>query len=196
MAAAAYAVAPQKEFAKIAEGPYRVVGVDERPNSKWLKKTWQKLGFYLHAKWPFSRSATPTSSVRPFLEKTLADLAPLVNNNFSAMMSMNQAFTCAGCGATVKVLEKAIESSHEAVVCLTCGMPFRVEKSDGGFTFFPDEPPFTCDCGASTFVPSRPIKVGYRFSCRSCKQQFQIVGLDWKYAVVADDAEVSESQEG
>ncbi|SRR5260221_59252 len=126
------------------------------PKAKWIKKAWQKLGFYLHADWPFAVHK-PKSSPRPFLEKTLTELAPLVENSFSAMLSMNITFTCAGCGTPVKVMEKAVERSREAV-CLTCGMPYRAEKSDGGFTFFPGPPPFTCECGTATYVPSKQIK--------------------------------------
>lgn len=189
-----YAVAPQKEFGKIAEGPYRAVGVDERPKGKWIKKTWNKLGSRLHAEWPFSRSDKPRASARPFLEKTLAELAPMVNSTFTAMMTTTIDFSCAGCGSTVKVMEKAVESSRTAV-CLTCGMPYRAEKSDGNFTFFPEHPPFTCDCGASTLVPPQQVKVGLRFACRSCSQAFQIVGVEWKYDVVADDAALLEPEE-
>src|ERR1019366_6532542 len=63
-----YAIAPQRDFGQIAEGPYRAVGMDERPKGKWIKKTWNKLGAYLHAEWPFSRSERPRGSARPFLD--------------------------------------------------------------------------------------------------------------------------------
>lgn len=186
-----YAIAPEKEFGKIAEGPYRTVGVDERPRAKWLKKTWNTLGSYLHAEWPFSRAATPLGSARLFFEKTLADLAPMVNNSFTAMTSTNIEFPCAGCGENVKVMEKAVESSRTAL-CLNCGMPYQAEKSDESLTFFPDRPPFTCDCGASTYVSPRQVKIGYNFSCRSCNQPFQIVGVEWKFAAVVDDSALPE----
>ncbi len=189
-----YAIAPQKEFGKMAEGPYRTVGVDERPRGKWIKKTWNKLGPYLHAEWPFSLADRPRASARPFLEKTLADIAPMVNNSFTAMISRNIEFPCAGCGEKVKVMEKAVESSRTAL-CLTCGMPYQAEKSDGNFTFLPDHPPFICDCGASTHVSPQLVKIGYKFSCRSCNQLFQIVGVEWKFDAVVDDSASPASEE-
>ena len=59
----------------MAVAPFRQIGVDERPKGKWIKKTWNKLGSYLHAEWPFSGSK-PRLALLPFLEKTLTELAP------------------------------------------------------------------------------------------------------------------------
>jgi hypothetical protein len=88
-------------------------------------------------------------------------------------------------------MEKAVETSREAV-CLTCGMPYRAEKSDGGFTFFPGPPPFTCECGTASYVPPKQIKEGYKFACRSCNRNFQVVGFDWKYVALEEGAGDSE----
>ncbi|MGD0579358.1 MAG: hypothetical protein ABSC08_10560, partial [Bryobacteraceae bacterium] len=188
-----YAIAPEKEFGRMAEGPFRAVGVDERPKGKWIKKTWNKLGAYLHAEWPFSRADRPRASARPFLEETLADNAPMVNNSFTAMISININFPCVACGGNIKVMEKTVESSRTAL-CLVCGMPYQAKKSDGSFTFFPARPPFTCDCGESTYVSPQQVKIGYNFSCRSCNQLFRIVGVEWKFAAVADDSASPESE--
>jgi hypothetical protein len=186
----AYAVAPEKEFGKISEGAYRAVGVDKRPSAKWIKKTWNKLGSHLHAEWPFARAEKPHTSARTFLKKTLADIAPMARNSFTAMISMNIEFPCAGCGENVRVMEKVVESSRTAC-CLTCGMPYRAEESDGNFTFIPDLPSFTCHCGASTYVSPQQVKIGYRFSCRSCDQLFHIVGVKWQFAALIDDSSAS-----
>lgn len=59
-----YAIAPESEFGKITQGPYRAFGVDERPRGKWIKKTWNKLGSHLHAEWPFSRADNPSLAAR------------------------------------------------------------------------------------------------------------------------------------
>src|ERR1035438_8417790 len=139
-----FAVAPQAEPGKMPEVPFKAIGVDQRPKGRWIKKTWHKLGFYLHADWPFADDK-PKSSPRPFLEKTLNELEPMVSSSFSGMMAMTIDFPCSSCGLTVKVMQKSVESSRRAV-CLTCGMPYRAEKTNGNFTFFAEEPPFTCDC--------------------------------------------------
>jgi hypothetical protein len=184
-----FAVAPQTDPTKFPDSPFKAIGVDQRPKARWIKETWHKLGSYLHADWPFAKK--PKSRDRSFLEATLSDLTPLVNSSFSGMMSSNIAFVCAGCGHPVKVMAKAVEQSL-AAVCLTCGMPYRAESSSDSFTFFPSEPPFTCECGAATFVPPKQIRQGYKFGCRSCDRNFQVVGFDWKYVVLEEGAEDSE----
>ena len=180
------AVAPQTEPGKMPSSPFKALGVDERPRGKWIKKTWHKLGFYLHADWPFAVDK-PRPSPRGLLEKTLDELSPTVSSSVSAMMAMTVAFPCSSCGETVKVIEKSVESSRRAV-CLTSGTPYRAEKASGEFTFFPEEPPFTCECGTATFVPSKQLQVGYKFSCRHCKRQFEIVAADWKYVLSEEGA--------
>ena len=185
-----YAISPETEPGKISAGPYHTIGVDERPKAKWIKKTWQKLGSYLHADWPFAVHA-PKSTPRAFLEKTLADIGPLVSNDFSSMLSMKIDFECAACGMTIKVMEKAVENTGEAV-CLTCGMPYRAKKSGESFSFVPGPPPFTCECGSSTYVPFKDVKIGYRFPCRSCDRMFHVFGVEWKFAV--DDASLSQAK--
>jgi hypothetical protein len=176
-----YAVGVQSEPGTPSTGPFRPIGTDTRPKGKWIKKTWHKLGFYLHADWPFAGDKSE-SSPRPFLEKTLADLQPFVNSSFSAIFSNNVEFSCSGCGEKVRVMEKALEKRGYAT-CLSCNLRYRAEKKDNGFSFFVDELPFACDCGEQAFIASSRIKIGYRFRCRMCKKTFQIVGADWKYAV-------------
>lgn len=185
-------IAMHKEPGSTEETHFQRLGVDERPKGKWIKKTWQKLGSYLHADWPFS-SGKPRSPLQPFLEKTLKELAPLVNNSFTMTMSNNIDFDCSGCGKIVRVMEKAVESSRRAA-CLNCGMRYRAEKPEETFLFYPDEPPFACECGAVFFIPSRHIEVGYKFACGGCKRAFQINGFDWKFNAVIDDAVTSESE--
>lgn len=171
------AVAIQPGFGKPPEGPWQKIGTDERPKAKWLRKTWHKIGFYLHADWPFGTKAR--SPLRPFLEKTLAELTVFVNTTFTMTVSMSIDFVCSSCGAPVKVMERAVETNRQAT-CLSCGIRYRAEKENGSFTFYPDEPPFDCECGAKTFLPNRHLKAGYRFSCNGCKKEFQIFGIDWK----------------
>ena len=185
-------IAIEQEPGAPAAGPYRTIGTDERPKGKWIKKTWNKLGYYLHAEWPFSANK-PRVSPQPFLEKTPTELAPFVTNSFTSTIIIKIEFTCSGCGGTVKVMDKAVESNREAT-CFGCGMRYRAEKSEGSFTFFPNEPEFTCSCGAVFFIPSRHLKIGYKFACRVCKHAFQLTDFEWKFNAVANDSGASKSE--
>jgi hypothetical protein len=64
-------VAIQNAPEALAAVPYCQIGVDERTEGKWIKKTWNKLGSCLHAEWPFSASK-PKPPLLPFLEATRA----------------------------------------------------------------------------------------------------------------------------
>ena len=94
-------------------------------------------------------------------------------------------FPCSGCGEIVRVMEKAVENTRQAT-CLKCGVPYKAEESENSFTFYPDQPPFTCDCGVSTFIPLAHVEIGYRFSCRGCKRTFETVECEWKYVPIED----------
>jgi hypothetical protein len=74
-------------------------------------------------------------------------------------------------------------------------MHYRAEKPEETYLLYPDEPQFTCGCGAVFFVPSRDIKVGYKFACRACKRAFQLTTFDWKFNAVAGAAGAPECEE-
>jgi hypothetical protein len=181
-----YGIASQTEPDKLPEGPFREIGTDRRPKGKRVEEIWHSLGSYLHAQWPFSKKQAKGPS-RASLENVLKELEPLVNNSFSMFTSDSIDFKCLGCEAMVKVMERAVELGGMAF-CLTCGMPYRAEKVGDGFTFIPGRPPFTCECGAATFVPPKQIKEGYKFACRGCKRNFQVVGFDWTYMALEEGA--------
>jgi hypothetical protein len=193
-ATSSFAVASEREPAKLSCAPFTQIGVDERPNAKWLKKTWNSLGSHLHAEWPFASSKKPKRSTREFLQKTLSDLSPFVNNQFSGMIANTIAFECRGCEATVKVMVTAPQSAHPPV-CLSCGVRYRSEEREGGFEFFPDEPPFKCDCGTESFIGFDRLKPGYEFACRTCGLGYVIVGADWKFALASEAKQRSKKEE-
>jgi hypothetical protein len=179
-----YAVALQTEADKPSAGPHMNIGTDRRPKAKRVERIWNTLGGYLHAEWPFSKKKAKKPS-HAGLQAMLDELEPLVNNSFSASIGDRTAFKCCGCEVEVKVMKKSVELNGGAV-CLTCGMVYKAEDVNGVLTFTSSEPPFICDCGVSTFVTSKQIKIGHRFPCRACKRTFVIAEVDWKYGVVSD----------
>jgi hypothetical protein len=178
------AVGLQEAPDKPSAGLLKVIGTDHRPNNRWVKKTWQKLGSYLHAEWPFAKSTRPSVPPRNFLIKTFAELAPPVNSSFSFAAWNVIEFDCSCCGAVAKVIDKVVESTRRAT-CFSCDLRYRAEKDEEGFKFYPDANPFTCECGAENFVAPHRVKIGYSFPCRACKRVFEIVRSDWHYTVAA-----------
>ncbi|HTU44856.1 MAG TPA: hypothetical protein VMF91_07330 [Bryobacteraceae bacterium] len=193
-----YAVGPQKDLLTPSNGPFQQIGLDERPRAKWVKDTWNKLGFYLHAEWPFAKRKKAPASLSEFLEKTLDEIAPLVANAFSATLIPTIEFYCQACKTKVKVMQKSVAASGGAV-CLTCGMQYRAERTGNSITFFPDAPPFVCDCGESTYLPFDEVRAGYEFGCRVCSRRYVIAGPQWLYRLVGDgnlesDADTQQGQ--
>jgi hypothetical protein len=185
-------VAIQSEPTKPADGPWKKVGTDQRPTGKWIKKTWNKLGFYLHADWPFGKKSR--SPLQPFIEQTLAALAPFVNNTFTMTMSMNIDFKCAGCQAQVRVMKKALEASRKAT-CLSCGLRHKAEEEHGSYMLYPGEEPYECECDTKSFIPARHLRVGHRFSCKGCQKEFQVFGVEWKVGPATASIDVDEDGE-
>jgi len=176
------AVGLQEAPDKPPSEPLKVIGTDHRPNNRWVKKTWQKLGPFLHAEWPFARSTKPASPPRDFLVKKLDEVGLLVNSSFTFGMWNTIEFDCSCCGAVAKVINKVVERTLRAT-CFSCNLRYTAEKDETGFTFFPDASPFTCECGAENFVPPHRLKIGHSFPCRSCNRIFEIVRSDWHYTL-------------
>jgi hypothetical protein len=186
-----FAVGPQTEFDKMSSGPFTTIGVDHRPRSKWLKKTWNKLGHMVHAEWPFAKSGPSQQGKLDFLRKTLQELDPYVRSGFSSNLSLIVTFECVGCGRPAKSMERVLRKAG-ATTCLTCGTPYRAEEVDGEFRFFASSPPWKCDCGAATYIPPRQVRIGYTFACRTCKKEFKVVGQQW---VVAESVEAGAAED-
>jgi hypothetical protein len=179
------AIGAQKDLLAPSTGPFQQIGVDERPRAKWVKDTWSKLGFYLHAEWPFARKQKAKKSLRDFLEKILGDIAALADNAVSVVMFNVIDFPCSACGANVKIMAKSVEVTGRAV-CFTCGMRYRAEKAGGGFTFVPVDSAFTCECGVASYLPADDVRPGYKFECRACAKKYVIVAPIWPFAAVED----------
>ncbi len=164
-----------------APGPYQILGDDKRPKARWIKKMWNKLGGRLHAEWPYERHKKPQTSQRQFLERTLSEVAPFVENSFTFVLTNTIDFTCSCCGATVEVMKQTAKQQHEAT-CLHCWSSYRAEASGESFMFYPNESPFPCNCGNEIWLRPKEVQAGYRFSCPECKQLYAVVGSTWNVA--------------
>ena len=140
---ATIAVGIQKDFGTPSGGPYLSLGVDHRPKYAWLNKTWNKLGSYLHARWPFGKSKEAGGKRQDF-EKILTDLEPFVRSTLTFTSSPLVVFECSFCGSAVKVCEQGVRSKWQAT-CLKCECRFLAKEADTGFTFHLDEPSQECE---------------------------------------------------
>ncbi len=177
---ATIAIGPQTEPAVPSSGPFKTLGVDLRPKAAWLQKTWNKLGSFLHADWPFAESGGARNQGEFFL-KMLAELDPFVASSFTMTFATRVTFNCSECGGLVKTSERNLEATG-TVTCLKCFTRFSATKSGDQFIFHPEEPAAALQCGEcreKIFLPARDLEVGYRFSCGKCGCGFEIRSQGW-----------------
>jgi DNA-directed RNA polymerase subunit RPC12/RpoP len=171
-------VGPQTVPGVPSSGPYKQLGVDHRPKSAWLTDTWNKLGSFLHAQWPFAASRK-RSDPREFFEGVLAELDPFVHQSLTATMSDVIDFKCSQCGSLVKVSVNGVDKTRDAT-CLKCSARFLATKTGGSYTFFLDASHVVCEaCKHTNILPSQSLKTGHRFSCTECGCKFEIDGPFW-----------------
>jgi hypothetical protein len=191
-----FSIGAQVDQQTPSPGPYIPLGTDQRPKLKWVKKTWNKLGFYLHAEWPFAKSVRSAASLRVFLEETLKTLSPLVHNTFNmSMIHPIITFVCSNCRQEVRTAAMAIEIKRSAV-CLACGKRYKALKVDEEFRMVPDGPSVNCNCGVENYVRSEDLKEGYKLTCRGCQATIEFMAPQWQCRIFPDvDSESEASSE-
>jgi len=180
---ASLGVAVQEAINKPASGPIQIIGTDHRPRPQWLSKTWNKLGSFLHAEWPFAEAGKePTpANIRDFLVETMSALEVFVDvRSISFQMANLVTFECTECGTTVKANVAGIIKTG-AVACLNteCECQFSVTELDSPTPLFvPDIVKTACPgCGKEIRLPRHRVGTGYRYSCRECTSTFEITNV-------------------
>jgi hypothetical protein len=175
------AISPTQNAPGGTVGPLVNMGTEVRPRSKWLKKTYNKLGSLLHTPWPFAEP-TPlmtASEVRQYLVDTLREITPLVENTVTFAFANVVAFDCHSCKQVVKV--NALACKHGAsVCCLACGCRFTVEDKQDETIFHPDLAYIACKCTADIPIPVHKLSAGQRITCPDCNTSFEITEQVWQ----------------
>ena len=189
------AIGPGGEPGNLQLGPFTVLGDDVRPKSAWLNKTWNKLGHFLHATWPFAPPSKKQNNDggRAFFEEVLSSLEPFVLNNFTSAGANTTDFACLLCGALVKVSQRSLDITGKAT-CLACNAEFVAQKEGDNFIFNVDGPPWVCECKQEMFLPSSNLKLGYQFSCKNCSSRFELAEQIWGVRKI-DEASLLSAQQ-
>jgi hypothetical protein len=169
----------------LASGPLTALGTELGFSAQWLTKTYNKLGSYLHATWPFAKnpSASPLDQAEQFLRKTIDELEPYVANNTFFSMAEVVEFTCVECGTSIKANAFGIERERR-ITCLNpaCECEHIAEPNGSGFDFYPDT--YTAECPACAsdirLLPNK-TKVGHVFSCRQCHVDYIVTEQQWSF---------------
>lgn len=181
-----FVVGPQDRPDQISQGPWTNLGTDVRPKAAWLTKTWNKLGSFLHATWPFEKldgrsDEQRSNELREFLERTLLELDSFVRQDLTVTMGVEVSFACSVCGTEIKANASGIERAGE-VTCLNCGSRFFAKKSGEDFIFHLDGFRAACpECQASITLPVNSLAEGFQFSCPSCAGKFVVNSPIWEF---------------
>lgn len=180
------AVRPEKAPGVISDEPWTTLGTDVRPKAPWLTKTWNKLGSFLHATWPFERPhelnhEDRIMELRAFLEKTTSELEPFVRQDVTFTASIEITFTCSVCGFEIRVNARGIEHAGE-ITCIECDCRYLVEKVGQDLTFRLDAAGALCpECSEQFPLPRQKLKEGYEFSCPACSCEFVVTAPAWEF---------------
>lgn len=184
-------VARQCEPGEPASGPALEFGTDQRFSSAWLNRTYNKLGSYVHASWPFAKNPDKNllETAKGFLQQTALDMAPLVRRSFTCTLAEVVEFQCSECGTAIKANVAGLKQKGE-VVCLNpdCECRYFATPAENGFAFQLDTLTAACpECEQDNRIPTQKIVVGYRFSCSDCGRKYEIVEQLWRFEDLIND---------
>lgn len=177
-------IAKQNNIGEKVNGNFETTGIDVRPNTGWLNKTYNKIGSFLHANWPFSHnvSCKDPGELRGYLEKVASELEPLVKKSFTCTVARLVTFECSVCGSNIKANANGLEQAGE-VFCINpeCGSRYFVTKEGENLLFSLDACSVKCqECQTIITLPRQKLHVGYDFSCPNCKSQYEIHEQVWE----------------
>jgi DNA-directed RNA polymerase subunit RPC12/RpoP len=183
-------VAKQKAFGMATEEPYKQLGIDLRPDVKWLEKTWHKLGKFPHAEFPYdpAEAFAEPDKVRTMLLELVEKIRPFVKTTFTSTVAEIISFECTACGDIVLANKKSIETTGY-ITCLNprCELRYLVKEKHGeDFEFELENYSADCsECGEQILLPKHKLSTGYEFSCLSCHCHYQ-VDHEWTYRKITE----------
>lgn len=161
----------------------------------WLRKTYNKLGSYLHMPPHGSSEQLDCSNLRKSLQNMISELEPVISCKMDTSIATTVTFECTKCNDQVIVNSKRLKHEQSAT-CLNpnCNAEFAaIEYRDNEFCFTLKASTFRClNCGEDVVIENRLLGIGYGFECNVCKETHIISDRQWGYSLSKDnDSEIS-----
>lgn len=160
---------------------------------KWLRKTYNKLGYFLHI--PSLNTSNKSShnaictQLREVLNNIVAELDPIVASPIDSSLASVITFQCSVCEDYVLINKAGLQKNKRAI-CLNpnCSAEFFAEEDDpDNFVFRLIATAFDCQsCGHGNLIENRKLKIGFRFKCDNCGEEHEFVQRQWGYGKVKD----------
>jgi|GEM_PF-1056712 len=180
------------------QGPFQVLGQDLRPKIDWLTKTWNKLGSFLHADFPFSGQKPDISTASGYFGEVLEDLRPFVERSFTSTFGLTVRITCQFCGFETVANADGVKARGE-LICLNpdCSVRYRALGFTGDEAAFePDVPILEClNCGKCFHLIPRQLVDRGIVKCSSCKTE-HMVRQAWQYGLLSASDESNSKSDG
>lgn len=160
------------------------VGTHKALELAWLRKHYNKVGHYLHARQVGESLYLPIEEVSKYLREVLGELEEALQSGIRSALFLPDtlSFPCEGCGKTVIRSYQALVQGSTAV-CSTpaCDYEYQLVDKDQR-TVEPVLNVLKCvDCSKAFAVPRRKIRLEEVLTCPHCsaKQELVAVRTEW-----------------
>ena len=171
----------------VPTGNWTSLGSHHTLRLSWLRKSYNKLGNYLHVPLPDSENrAKPTGPVRQEIQKIAEELMPVVESSIDCSLALVIEYECSVCNSpSVSNIESA--RKRQKVVCLNSNCQaefFPTFRGEADVDLQLISTSFDClSCGAPIAIENRKLSIGLSFTCNTCKASHQIAARQWGYSL-------------
>lgn len=175
---------PESELG-VPTGEWVTLGTHRTLRLSWLRKSYNKLGHYLHVPMPGAEGRTRSiGPSRSELEGIVAELKPAIESAVDSSLAAVLDFECSVCHLAFFANIEAAKK-RQKVMCLNpnCQAEFFPEFGDtGDVKLHLMSSAFDClSCGKPIHVENRKLEVGLEFLCPACGSRHQIASRQWGY---------------
>lgn len=180
-------VAPESS-SEILSGDWICLGNHKTFNLRWLRKTYNKLGSFLHTpslKQNNKRQSINDEEIRRYLEKVVGYLSPIVERTMDASLCLTEIFQCKKCNAPIIVNSESLKF-RKSLECLdpNCRAEHEIKYKNGNYFINLTTSTFKClKCNSDMPIENRNLTIGLEFKCKNCGTHHEIISHKWCYCV-------------
>lgn len=177
----------------VPSGNWTTLGTHRSFKLSWLRKTYNKLGNFLHIPSIKNQCGDAISQepnpLRKSLNEIIVDLDQIVASPLDSTLASVISFQCSVCNDYVLINRDSVRKTKRAV-CLNqnCSSEFfATEDEEGNFNFQLMASLFKClSCEHLNQIENRKLDIGYRFKCDNCGEEHEFAQRQWGYGKVKD----------
>ena len=175
------------------DGNWKHLGSHKTFKIKWLRKTYNKLGSYLHIPTLSSQAKNENiktnKTIRAFLEETVGTLESIVKSNLDCNFARTISFDCAICNTTIVANVEGVKEI-KTTQCLNsnCCAEYYSSEENGEIYFKLQSLDFKClNCDNINAMELSKIEINTQFNCLSCNSKHTIISKNWQYGLNKDE---------